>query len=82
MSTILPAHRLPRRRRYAAASGAVALFLASVVAVSWPGPASATGSGSGGGQPLVEIVKTTFSSMGVLFLGIAVYEGYRIPRPA
>ena len=57
MSTILPAHRLPRRRRFAAASGAVALFLASVVAVSWPGPASA-GSGSGGGTPQVEIVKT------------------------
>lgn len=30
---------------------------------------------------LPEIVKETFSSMGVLFLGIAIYEGYRIPRP-
>lgn len=33
------------------------------------------------GFVLVEIIKSTFSSMGVLFLGIAVYEGYRIPRP-
>lgn len=30
---------------------------------------------------LQELVKETFSSMGVLFLGIAIYEGYRIPRP-
>jgi hypothetical protein len=30
----------------------------------------------------VEIVKLTFSSMGVLFLGIAVYEGWIIPRGA
>lgn len=33
------------------------------------------------GFVVVEIIKSTFSSMGVLFLGIAVYEGYRIPRP-
>ncbi|MCH9683245.1 MAG: hypothetical protein K0V04_17555 [Deltaproteobacteria bacterium] len=31
---------------------------------------------------LMEIVKDTFSGMGVLFLGIAVFEGYRRPAPA
>ena len=29
---------------------------------------------------LSAIVTETFSSMSVLFLGIAIYEGYRIPR--
>ncbi len=33
------------------------------------------------GLVLVAIIKETFSSMGILFLGIAIFEGYRRPSP-
>lgn len=51
-------HRARRRGRSLGAAGAaVALFLAAVVTVAWPGPASATGSGEGSGTTSVELVK-------------------------
>ena len=79
--------RTPQSQIVGAVAAAVCYFLAQllvVFAIVFSGaeqPAPSVGLGMLVGIVLVEIVKQTFSSMGVLFLGIAVYEGYRRPRP-
>jgi large repetitive protein len=47
MPTATHPHQRPRRRILSATAATVALFLASVLAVAWPGPAEATGYGGG-----------------------------------
>jgi len=77
--------RTPQSQIVGAVSAAICYFVAQILTIF--ALLSADGNGMAIFDPAVmgillgEILEETFSSMSVLFLGLAVYEGYRRPRP-